>query len=292
MWHVSSEIEGQPAAWRRALELLPSVSATLPEPGERVAVIGCGTSWFMAESYAALREGAGQGETDCYTASMLPRSRSYDRVLAISRSGTTTEVLDALAGSTARRTSIVTDASTPVAQVSSECVVLDFADEQSVVQTVFATTALMLLRASLGEPVEHVVAEAEKVLRDAPDPRLDGASQFTFLGQGWSHGIAREAALKMREASRSWTEAYPQMEYRHGPISISEPGRVVWVFGEPVPGLTDDVSATGATVVCDDLDPVSDLVRVQMLAVRLAETAGLDPDRPRNLTRSVVLGAP
>ena len=71
----------------------------------------------------------------------------------------------------------------------------------------------------------------------------------------------------MREAAQPWTESYPQMEYRHGPISIAEPGRVVWVFGEPVPGLLDDVGATGATVVCDDLDPVSDLVRVQRLAV-------------------------
>jgi fructoselysine-6-P-deglycase FrlB-like protein len=170
--------------------------------------------------------------------------------------------------------------------------VLDFADEESVVQTVFATTTLMLLRASLGESVDHVIDETERVLLEAPDPRIDDASQYSFLGQGWAHGIAREAALKMREASRSWTEAYPQMEYRHGPISIAEPGRVVWVFGQPVPGLLDDVAATGATVVCDDLDPVSDLVRVQRLAVRLAEASGLDPDRPRHLTRSVVLGAP
>jgi len=292
MSYVSTEIESQPSSWRRAIELVPSLAAALPERGERVAVIGCGTSWFMAEAYAALRESAGMGETDFYTASALPSSRKYDRVLAISRSGTTTEVVDALAGTSARRTSIVTDASTPVGEVSDDCVVLDFADEQSVVQTVFATTTLMLLRASLGESVDHVIAEAEQVLRETPDPRVDAASQYTFLGQGWSHGIAREAALKMREASRSWTESYPQMEYRHGPISIAEPGRVVWVFGQPVPGLLDDVGATGATVVSDDLDPVSDLVRVQLLAVRLAEAAGFDPDRPRNLTRSVVLGAP
>ena len=292
MSHVSTEIESQPATWRRALDLLPSLSTALPSPGERVAVIGCGTSWFMAEAYAVLREAAGLGETDFFTASELPATRKYDRVLAISRSGTTTEVVDALAGSSARRTAIVADASTPVAQISDETIVLDFADEESVVQTVFATTTLMLLRASLGESVNHVIAETELVLLEAPDPRIDDASQYSFLGQGWAHGIAREAALKMREASRSWTEAYPQMEYRHGPISIAEPGRVVWVFGQPVPGLLDDVAATGATVVCDDLDPVSDLVRVQRLAVRLAEASGLDPDRPRHLTRSVVLGAP
>jgi fructoselysine-6-P-deglycase FrlB-like protein len=292
MPHVTTEIDSQPASWLRALDLLPAVSASLPSAGERVAVIGCGTSWFMAEAYAVLREAAGLGESDFFTASELPATRKYDRVLAISRSGTTTEVVEALAGSSARRTAIVADASTPVAQISDETIVLDFADEESVVQTVFATTTLMLLRASLGESVDHVIAETERVLLEAPDPRIDDASQYSFLGQGWAHGIAREAALKMREASRSWTEAYPQMEYRHGPISIAEPGRVVWVFGQPVPGLLDDVAATGATVVCDDLDPVSDLVRVQRLAVRLAEASGLDPDRPRHLTRSVVLGAP
>ena len=83
----------------------------------------------------------------------------------------------------------------------------------------------------------------------------------------------------MREAAQLWTESYPQMEYRHGPIAIAEKGRTVWVFGDPVPGLLDD------------LDPVADLVRVQQLAVRTAERLGLDPDRPRHLTRSVVLGS-
>ena len=112
-----------------------------------------------------------------------------------------------------------------------------------------------------------MIAETERGAARGTRHRGRRASQYTFLGQGWAHGIAREAALKMREASRSWTESYPQMEYRHGPISIAEPGRVVWVFGAPVPGLLDDVSATGATVVSDDLDPVSDLVRVQRLAV-------------------------
>src|ERR1700709_184244 len=289
MHHVTGEIESQPAAWRRAATMLPTVSAALPQAGERVAVIGCGTSWFMAEAYPSLRAAAGHGETHCFTASMLPTGRDYDRVVAISRSGTTTEVLEALAGTSARRTAITTSASLPISEVSEETVVLDFADEESVVQTVFATTTLMLLRASLGESLDQVVAEAEQVLGSGPGTGVPRGGQYTFVGQGWAHGIAREAALKMREAAQLWTESYPQMEYRHGPISIAEPGRVVWVFGDPVPGLLEDVAATGATVVCDPLDPVADLVRVQRLAVLLADRLGLDPDRPRSLSRSVVL---
>jgi len=61
------------------------------------------------------------------------------------------------------------------------------------------------------------------------------------------------------------------------------------VMGEPVPGLADDVRRTGALLVDDDLDPVVDLVRAQILAVDRAEAGGLDPDRPRSLARSVVL---
>jgi CRISPR-associated protein Cas5a/b/c len=292
--HVLDEIASQPTAWRRAIDLAPSLGDALPQPGERVAVVGCGTSWFMAEAYAVLREESGHGETDFFTASELPAGRHYDRLLAISRSGTTTEVLEALAGTSVRRTAITADPTTPVAEVADHCIGLDFADEESVVQTVFATTTLMLLRASLGagdgSGLDLVVQQAEDVLAKGAGA-VEPSDQYTFLGAGWAHGIAREAALKMREAAQLWTEAYPQMEYRHGPISIAEPGRTVWVFGEPVPGLLDDVAATGARVVCDDLDPLADLLRVQRLAVREAESRGLDPDRPRHLTRSVVLGS-
>jgi fructoselysine-6-P-deglycase FrlB-like protein len=287
MSFIADEVRRQPDAWARVLDGAAGWSEALPSPGERVAVIGCGTSWFMAEAYAALREDAGLGETDFFTASRLPKDRAYDRVVAITRSGTTTEVIDALGWSTARRTVLTAVPDSPVAEVADHVVDLGFADEQSVVQTLFATTTLMLLRASLGEELGEVVRQARDVLAGPDD--VPAAEQYSFLGSGWAHGIAREAALKLREAAQAWTESYPQLEYRHGPIAIAEPGRVVWVFGTPEPGLVDDVEATGATVVNADLDPVADLVRLHRLASRLAAARGLDPDRPRHLTRSVVL---
>jgi fructoselysine-6-P-deglycase FrlB-like protein len=281
-----------------ALDRLPDLAARLPQTGERVAVIGCGTSWFMAGAYAALREAAGLGETDAFAASQFPTARSYDRVVAISRSGTTTEVARAIEATHSPVVALTAVPGGPVADAADDTIGLDFADEQSVVQTVFATTVHMLLRGSLGAPLEAVVRQANEVLAGAaPYPtELETAGQVTFLGQGWAFGLAQEAALKMREAAQLWTEAYPQMEYRHGPISIAEPGRAVWILGRPVEGIAADVAATGATIVDDDLDPVVDLMRAQLLAVRRAEIRGLDPDRPRHLTRAVLLdddpGAP
>jgi fructoselysine-6-P-deglycase FrlB-like protein len=289
--HVGREIRRQPAAWSTALERLPDLAGRLPQAGERVAVIGCGTSWFMAGAYAALREGAGQGETDAFAASQFPASRSYDRVVAISRSGTTTEVVRAIESTRSPVVALTAVPGGPVAAAAGETIGLEFADEQSVVQTVFATTVLMLLRGSLGESLLPVIRQAVGVLGGAaPYPaELEAADEITFLGQDWAFGLAQEAALKMREAAQLWTEAYPQMEYRHGPISIAQPGRAVWILGQPVAGIADDIRSTGATLVEDDLDPVVDLVRVQLLAVRRAEARALDPDQPRHLTRAVLL---
>lgn len=288
---TAEEIATQPACWERAAGLAAESSGALPGPGERVAVVGCGTSWFMAQSYAALREQAGLGLTDAFAASEFPYGRTYDRVVAVTRSGTTTEVLELLGKvrGAVRTTAITADPRTPIVKVADELVVLDFADENSVVQTRFATSVLALLRTHLGEDIAPAVADAHRALEEELSPRLVGAEQFTFLGTGWTYGLALEAALKMREAAAAWTEAYPAKEYRHGPISITGPGRVAWLFGGVPEGLAGDIARTGGVLVAEGLDPLADLVRVQRLAVAIAEARGLDPDTPRNLTRSVVL---
>ncbi|WP_189056102.1 SIS domain-containing protein [Longimycelium tulufanense] len=286
-----SEILSQPDCWRRAAGLAAQVEEVMPGRNERVAVVGCGTSWFVAQSYAALREGLGRGQTDAFAASEFPRGRRYDRVVAITRSGTTTEVLDVLGElrGTIPTVALTADGDTPVGSVADAVVALDFADERSVVQTRFATSALALLRASVGAELAAAAADAERVLAEPLPPELLEAEQFTFLGRGWTCGLAAEAALKMREAAGVWTEAYPAMEYRHGPISVTGPGRVAWVLGESPAGLPDEIAATGGVFRGSRWDPMAELVLVQRLAVALARRRGLDPDHPRHLTRSVVL---
>ena len=291
MTHVEDELNSQPECWARVAAEAVEHAGVLPVPGERVALVGCGTSYYMAQAAAVLRERAGQGEADAFAASEFPRRRTYDRVVALTRSGTTTEVLDvlgALRGRT-RTTAITADPATPVTAAADDVVVLGFADEKSVVQTRFATTALTLLRAHLGLHTDAAVADARAAL-EAPLPEeLVDSAQFTFLGRGWTVGLANEAALKMREAALAWSEAYPAMEYRHGPISVTTRGTAAWMFGEAPDGLAEQVRATGGTWVPGRLDPLAELVRAQRLAVVVAAARGLDPDRPRHLTRSVIL---
>ncbi|MER5531490.1 SIS domain-containing protein [Streptomyces sp. NPDC002677] len=291
MTHVEDELYSQPECWTRAAEEAGRHAGALPAAGERVAIVGCGTSYFMAQAAAVLRESAGQGETDAFPASEFPQGRSYDRVLALTRSGTTTEVLELLEQLKGRvRTAAITaDPETPVLRAADDLVVLDFADERSVVQTRFATSALTLLRAHLGLHTDAVVAHARTALSTPLPAGLVECTQFTFLGRGWTVGLANEAGLKMREASLSWTEAYPAMEYRHGPISITTRSTATWTLGPAPAGLAEQVRATGGLWIEGALDPLAELVRAQRLAVAVAADRGLDPDRPRHLTRSVIL---
>src|SRR5579875_2222538 len=97
---VETEIASQPELWARAAALASEVADQLPEPGARLAVIGCGTSLFMAQAYAT--------------------------VLAISRSGTTTEVVRALEelGPGSDRVAISTAAGLPVVDAAQRAVLL------------------------------------------------------------------------------------------------------------------------------------------------------------------------
>jgi fructoselysine-6-P-deglycase FrlB-like protein len=291
MSEIVQEIAGQPVAWAEAVRRAPEFAAALPAHGQRVAVVGCGTSLYIAQAIAGIREASGLGETDAFPASEAPIDRRYDAWLAISRSGTTTEVVRLLESLPKDAVTIAVSAvdATPVALAASRSIVIDFADELSVVQTRFATTTLALLRAHLGEDLTPAIAQAEEALgADLPvDP--SAIEQWVFLGRGWTIGLASEAALKMREATGSWAESYPAMEFRHGPISAAGARSVVWMLGTEDAGLERDVAATGATVVARRLDPMAELVTIQRTAVALAEARGLDPDHPRHLTRSVVL---
>jgi fructoselysine-6-P-deglycase FrlB-like protein len=290
---VHTEIMSQPGCWRRAVEVAARSQELLPRDGERVAVAGCGTSWFMAQAYASLREATGRGETDAFAASEMPRGRRYDRLLAITRSGTTTEVLELLHQVRGRQPTlaVTADPASAVLDAADQAIVLDFADERSVVQTRFATTTLALLRASLGQDLGPVVAAAEQAVVDDLPAGLLERTQFTFLGSGWTVGLANEAALKLREACSAWAESYPAMEYRHGPISITDARSAVWFLTPPPASLPEEVAATQALLLTPTGDPMAELVRVQRLSVALAAAKGLDPDRPRNLSRSVILSS-
>ncbi|MCQ3812794.1 MAG: SIS domain-containing protein [Acidimicrobiia bacterium] len=282
-----TEIESQPSVW--ANPQVMQIANQLPGRGTRVGVVGCGTSLFVAQSYAAFREESGHGLTDAFAASVAP-VRDWDCLIALSRSGCTTEVLEALRLSNAGKTIALTaSAQSPIASVADLVLVASFADEQSVVQTRFATTALTALLASVDYPIDRSLADASNGTARLRHSDADNRKHFVFLGTAWTYGIANEAALKLREMAHCWAESYPAKEYRHGPISVASADTLIWGFGERDESLINDLALIGATVHWPECDPLASLTEVQRLGLRLAVRGEHDPDNPRYLSRSVIL---
>lgn len=281
------EIGSQPAAWARALAD-PLGLAILPSAGEKVLVLGCGTSYYIGGAWAWLRNAAGLGRTRAAVPAELDWVEPDESIVVISRSGTTADVKRAVEDLRDRHhvVGVIGAPGSPIDTLCHERVLLGFADEQSVVQTRFATTVLVALRRAIGDRTDHLVTQAEEALR-APLP-LGDADHIVFLGTGWSAGLAQEAALKVREASGVWTEAYPLREYQHGPIAAATERTLVWALAPAADDLVAAVARTGARLVQGSLDPLAELVLAQRVAVELAMRVGRDADRPAHLNRSVV----
>ena len=288
---TAQEIASQPDLWDQARRRATFDGAALVGSG-RAQIIGCGTSAFVAQVVARLREDAGVGETDAAFASD-PFHRPYDHTVAISRSATTSEVLQALidlprVGHRTAVTAVASPVSDRFDAMVDATIRLPEADEESVVQTRFPTTLIALARAALGETTDLGAHARHALTVDLPN--LDGVEHFVFLATGAGVGLANEAALKVREMAQAWSESHVAMDYRHGPIAVAGSRSLVFIFGQPPAGLLADVRMTAATMWCEpDLDSLAQLVVAQRLALALAVAKGLDPDRPNRLTRSVVL---
>lgn len=287
-----AELSSQPDIWAQALDLADAHRALLPTAGEKVLVVGCGTSYYMGDSYAYLRNDAGLGRTRAAIPRELDWIDDDEHIIVISRSGTTADVVELVERyrDTHRITAILGDTDTPLGRLCAERTVhLGFADEKSVVQTRFATTGLTVLRASIDQVSPSLVDDGRTALTAELPADPASVQHIVFLGHRWTVGIAQEAALKVRESAGFWTEAYSVWEYQHGPISCAGPNSLVWFLGEAPEVVVADVRSTGASVFHADIDPQANLPLVHRLAVDIAALRGRNPDTPPFLNRSVLV---
>ncbi|MFZ0251315.1 MAG: glutamine--fructose-6-phosphate transaminase (isomerizing) [Acidimicrobiales bacterium] len=170
------------------------------------------------------------------------------------------------------------------------------------------------------EDLPRLVARTLERAGDVDDvaAKLTDARDFFFLGRHVGFPVALEGALKLKELAYLRAEGYPAGELKHGPIALIEPGAVVVGIAtrnplwEKMLSNIAEVRARGATVVllAEDgdeesaavadhvlwvpptaplLSPVVGVVPLQQLAYRLARLHGHDPDRPRNLAKTVTV---
>ncbi len=166
--------------------------------------------------------------------------------------------------------------------------------------------------------VQSVLDRHGESIGDLARKYLD-SSLFIFLGRGISSATAMEGRLKLLELTYVPSLAYPAGESKHGPISVVEDGVPVIFLcprGETrksIVGSIMEMKARGARIisVCEEgdaeiislsddviemprnipeaLSPIPYIVPLQLFAYHVAVQKGLDPDKPRNLAKSVTV---
>ena len=283
--HTFSEIMSQPAVWEKTLAAFaaqyPDVDALWRRKRpQRVLFTGCGSTYYLSLAAANLFQALTGIPAQARPASELVlfpdlvyAAREDTLLVTISRSGTTTETLDAVSLFKSRiggRTLAITCyGDSPLsAQADARLVAAD-AQEQSVAQTRSFSSMTVLAQALCGklagQPVESQLAPlpalCDRLLTDyhALAQKLGSSpdiQRFFFLGSGFLHGIASEAMLKMKEMSLSYSEAYHCLEFRHGPMSmVDERTLMVGLLSEPAQtheaAVLREMHARGATVLVE-----------------------------------------
>lgn len=310
------EIEGTGAALDAALAQLAATSPS-PWPAGDLLLVGCGSSRHLARIAAHLARGAGRPARSVAGSALWRRPAEAlaglhaPLTVGISRSGETTEVVEALRVARGRgcRTFAVTGrpGSTLGAEAHGRLELSDAAERGIV--TTHSFGAMLVGVAWLAGAQPAAVRQSVAAAQSAWPRGLDlarglaagrGVRRHVFLGSGAFAPLADEAQLKLQETAQADAYGFDAWEFRHGPIAIVDAATVVaWLGGAPADAaVLEDVQALGGRAIALPehlgLDGGGELGAVlaaapfaQALACLLAEAAGADPDHPAHLHRVV-----
>ena len=335
------EINEQATAVRNTLTQKENIQEIIDDIDEiqRICFVACGTSYHASLTGKYLIESLAGVPTDVILASEFKYSANTlnDKTLVIfiSQSGETADSLKALdvANQTSQTLGIVNVAGSSITRRAKYVVQTQVGPEIGVAATktyVAQLTAIYLLAAVLSKNVE-LLNELDKVpdfidevllsvdlVKDL-SKRYNYASDFFYLGRGYSYPTALEGALKLKEITYIHGEGYAAGELKHGPLALIDEGIPVVVIIPPGDNYRktmsnlEEVKSRGANVLAigsdndeslkskaDDvisvnsevkeiIAPLVYIVPLQLIAYYITLEKGHDPDKPKNLAKCVTV---
>jgi glucosamine--fructose-6-phosphate aminotransferase (isomerizing) len=331
-YHTYNEIKSQTQAWAQALDVVNASPSPKAGDYDQLIFTGCGSTYYLSLAAAALyTELTGRSARAVPGGELLLNSQTVltsqkTLLVAISRSGTTTETVKAVEKFKVEKRgdiAVISNYNEVLSRMADFNFVIDKGQEESVAQTrsfasmYVAVTALCAKMAGQEDLVEAmrelprignlVIGKYEAWAKSIGENL--SFDRFYFLGSGIRYGLACEVNLKMKEMTLTHSEPFHFLEFRHGPMSmvnqstvvvgmLSEQNRVheAKVLSE-MKMLGGTVAAVGekeADVCFDSKIPESVrgvlyLPALQLMAFYRSVAKGLNPDRPTNLTAVVKL---
>lgn len=244
--------------------------------------------------------------------------------VSISQSGQSPDVVEPLRyfrDGGATTVALVNDAASPLAEAAEWTMTLHAGKEHSVAATKSFIASLVAgarmvadwqndaaLKDGIAALPDSLAAAAQTDWSAAIEV-LAPARNIMVVGRGMGFPLALESALKFKETSSLQAEAFSGAEIKHGPMALIEDGYPLLIFATRGPtqaslvALADEMRGRGARVLLAapgdvasrdltlptariaDLDPITAVQAFYVMAAQLAAARGLDPDRPRHLSK-------
>ncbi len=331
-YHTYKEIKSQTEAWRQALEITRALTLPSAEKYEQVIFTGCGSTYYLSQSAAALyQELTGRAARavpggELYLNSQIVLTNQKSLLVAISRSGTTTETIRAVEKFKKENRGdviVISNYDEVLSRQADVNIVIEKGQEEFVAQTrsfssmYVAATVMCARMAGRDDLVEAMFAlpdVGQRLMRDYETVAREigenlSLERFYFLGSGIRYGLACEANLKMKEMTLTHSEPFYCLEFRHGPMSmvnekalvvgmLSDANRVheakvlseMKMLGGRVTSLGEsDADVSFKSQIPEQVRGVLYLPVLQLMAFYRSVAKGLNPDRPANLTAVVKL---
>ncbi len=320
------EIHEQPWAVRETYySVLSNKRLESVELRGNVAVVAAGTSYHASLVFKYVIARVARISVDVIIASEFQffSDISYDTVIAVSQSGETYDTLRAVRLAKERGAKVigVTNVVGSSLDRESDITIYTYAGPEIGVAATktFLTQVLVLeaiafthsnyykleMLAKASDVVRKSIVQSEGIVRELAR-RLKEEKSMYVLGSGITYPLALEGALKIKEVSYIHAEAFPAGEAKHGPIALIEKGfPVIAIFGEDdsrIKSNLEEMRSRGARIYgvgsraevpSPDVEwyllPFSRTPPLQLLAYYLSVARGYDPDKPRNLAKTVTV---
>lgn len=326
------EIKSQTEAWAQALDVTETISLPNASDYDQVLFAGCGSTYYLSFAAATLYQeltgcsarAVPAGELLLNSKTVLTNGKTL--LVAVSRSGTTTETIRAVEKFKSEKRGdviVISNHDEVLSKLADVSIVISKGQEESVAQTrsfasmYVAASAVCARMAGRGHLIEamwklpevgnRLVGDYESEAKEIGE-NLD-FDRFYFLGSGIRYGLACEVNLKMKEMTLTHSEPFHFLEFRHGPMSMVNQHAVVVgllsdVNGAPEAKVLSEMNTLGATVVSlgeSEVDVVFEsevpesmrgvlyLPVLQLMAFHRSVAKSLNPDKPNHLTAVVRL---
>lgn len=244
--------------------------------------------------------------------------------VAISQSGQSPDVVEPIRyfrDGGATTVALVNDDTSPLAKAAEWTMPLHAGKERSVAATKSFITSLVAGARLVAEwqndaelkdgiaALPEVLAQAAQADWSAALDVLAPAENLMVVGRGISFPVALESALKFKETSALQAEAFSGAEIKHGPMALIDEGYPLLIYATRGPAqaslvqLATEMRGRGARVLLaapadiaerdltlplastPDLDPIAAIQSFYVMAAHLSKARGMDPDRPRHLSK-------